>query len=537
VALLVFLLPFVLGASVPLVETGTRDVDPALVRLDDGSLLAAFTRVVGVAGQKVDADIYLVRAGSLGDAVLGVWARPVRHSAFTGDKEEGPNLFLTPGGLVGLAYTSDTTGIDQVYLSTAPPPGDAWIVPAAPLALGEQGGTATRWPDAIARGFEILLVYEADDGAGPAVHFNRSLSGVIWDNPVTVADPGRRPSITRLPNGDLRVVYEDPVSGGLLATSSSTGRTGSWTPPEAVPVPGGTEPALAVMWDGRTAAFASGTSPGGRTLQRSFRSDPGAWTAPEEMEGFGSAPVNGAPDPLAVMQGVLCMVFDSRSEEAFPPTVGQVFFNCEVDYSCTESPLFDGVREIVDPNPCQNGMLVVDWDNPTHYGSASISGARYYVYRDTDPDFVPSEANRITGPLISTFFVDTEVLPDTAYHYAVRAENFEECPDGGPMGGMMDGNSVRISGLDGAPQPPGPVAGLEGQRQADGFGRILFSWQQAEGATSYNVYRMDGESYREQDLVLVGRGIRSTEVLISEGSERMTFYLVKALSGCGIEGD
>lgn len=323
-----------------------------------------------------------------------------------------------------------------------------------------------------------------------------------------------------------------------MATSSPTGEAGSWTPPEPLPIPEGREAAVLVHWDDRTAVYASGAAPQGRVIQRSYREDPGQWTDAEGLWSLDPAQVNGAPDPLVVEPGVLCMAFDGRSNEAFPPLAGRVYFGCDMDFSCTEAPLFGGVQAIDDPDPCQTGMLVVHWDPPLHYGSSQIPGARYYVYRDTEPDFTPSGANRIAGPVVSTFFIDSTVSPDTRYYYVVRAENFEDCPTGGPRGGMMDDNEVRLSGVDRTPLPPaGLLEHLRAEPLLPRDGGVALVWPETAGAVAYNIYRMDGDLFLARDLVLLAEGLPDTAIHVDMGEEQLAFFLVRPVSDCGVEGD
>lgn len=544
-ALLLLLLALASGAGVPLAPGGDWDLDPTLLYMEEmgGSFLVVFARIDGVSGPKINANLYLTRADSLDAALQGQWsaAQAIPPALLPGIMERAPDLFHAPGGLVGLFYTSDQTGLEQVYMTTAPPPGVGWSMPLAPLPLGEPAGTATRWPAALEDPDRYMLVYEAEGPGGPAIHANWSHSGISWNSPVTVAASGRRPSVTRASTGEFWVVFEDGATGRIMLTTSPTGGSGTWTPPQPLPVPDGREAAAMLHWDDRTAVYASAPSTGGAwSIQRTFRAPLDSWTPAEELDEFGVGLINGAPDPVAVGRGMVCAVFDSRSDHDFPPATSTGHFWCTVDLSCTEAPHFDGVQGIEDPDPCQTGMLVVDWDLPLHFGSARISGARYYVYRGTAPNFVPAPENRVAGPLFSTFYIDTFHLPDTRYWYVVRAENLEDCPEGnGPRGGMMEGNLVRVSAYDPTPRPPGDrIDILRAAASRSSPGSVRLAWSSTADAAGYNLYRMDGEAFRADGLELLpGSPVAGTEVEVERGGARLAFFAVKPVSVCGIEGE
>ncbi len=107
---------------------------------------------------------------------------------------------------------------------------------------------------------------------------------------------------------------------------------------------------------------------------------------------------------------------------------------------CTLPPLFDGLLglESADSDGCE---LDLQWDPAVPECSGGIT---YNIYRSTTPDFTPSPANMLATGLTGTTYADLNaLLPDTEYHYVVRAV------DG--SNGREDENLVALSGAAGGP--------------------------------------------------------------------------------------
>ncbi len=131
---------------------------------------------------------------------------------------------------------------------------------------------------------------------------------------------------------------------------------------------------------------------------------------------------------------------------------------------CIEPPIFAGVDRVSD-NHGQNCSLTVDW--PPVDRLFCGGGARFNVYRSTQPGFEPDPSSLVASCLTGQSLVDSEVQPDTEYFYIVRAED-DTVGHGGPCGGNEDRNTERDSATPGGPRLFGDdfENGL-GQWQAD----------------------------------------------------------------------
>lgn len=527
------------AAVLPVVEGPAVDLDPALVLLDQGGVLVVFERLVPRQGNKVDSDLIAVRALSLDDAVRGIWEAPVPVSAASArDVDEGqPELVRLPNGGLGLFYVSDASGAEQIWLSVSVDEGSTWSQPTQPLALGGLA-TARRHPAVIVERQSILLAYEADIVAETEARLNFSLTptGLSWDAPIRLALDADSPSLALLRDGDHTVVYRDRGTGALRVIRSPTGVAGTWSAPVRLPVEGGLDPALLGHWDGRPAVWAAAPDPDqDLAIYRTYRTY-GLWGQPERPDDWLAGGPSRNPEPVVIEPGVLCMAFDLRSEAVGTPTDADVVFGCRYDFSCLEAPTFAGVRAVIDVEPCFTNGLRLTWDPPTDYGSAQVEGARYYVYRGTTPDF--PLVDPIAGPLTGTSWLDVEAEPEQTYWYAVRAENLEDCPVGtGPMGGMLDTNTVRKEGIDAVPLPPdGPVRGLRIDLGNVTDRRMLLTWETHPEAGYYRVYRMDAPVFDPGGFSVVVDPI-DTMVELPRGLADLSFLDVRPVSQCGLEGD
>jgi len=108
---------------------------------------------------------------------------------------------------------------------------------------------------------------------------------------------------------------------------------------------------------------------------------------------------------------------------------------------CTAAPSFAGLDEVSSPGQ-SSCALELSWSA----GAANCGpGVTYSVYRDTDPEFVPSPAYLVASDLTGTTYSDTGVEGGTLYTYIVRAIDTGNLTE--------DGNLVRAGGA-----PSGPVA-------------------------------------------------------------------------------
>jgi len=108
--------------------------------------------------------------------------------------------------------------------------------------------------------------------------------------------------------------------------------------------------------------------------------------------------------------------------------------------ACTAPPLFAGIGSATNAGSAQC-RIDLAWPpaQPACGGPAS-----YAVYRSTDADFIPDEANRIAGGIAGAAFADAGVTADAPWHYIVRASD--------DANGSEDANLVRLSAL-----PTGPA--------------------------------------------------------------------------------
>lgn len=118
-----------------------------------------------------------------------------------------------------------------------------------------------------------------------------------------------------------------------------------------------------------------------------------------------------------------------------------ICFETNTSGTCTASPAFTGVSSVSSSNNLQCG-LDIQWNAATSQCGNTVS---YDIYRSTDPDFIPSEANKVADSINALQWHDPSVLPDTEYYYMVRVR------DDGNM--SVDNNVVKLSSI-----ATGPVA-------------------------------------------------------------------------------
>ena len=114
--------------------------------------------------------------------------------------------------------------------------------------------------------------------------------------------------------------------------------------------------------------------------------------------------------------------------------------------ACALAPTFAGATGVVSTEQSSCG-LTVSW-TPGQSSCPLAPTLRYNIFRSTEPDFVPSAANRIATCVVGpSSYLDTDNLQSgTTYYYVVRAEDDTTGNGGACGGGNEDGNSVAVAG-------------------------------------------------------------------------------------------
>ena len=196
---------------------------------------------------------------------------------------------------------------------------------------------------------------------------------------------------------------------------------------------------------------------------------------------------------------------------------------------CGSAPSFVGLASAGDLSGCADTGVRLTWPAAVSWGSGSTG--TYAVYRDADPGFVPSPANRIAAGIQETSYDDLSAPNDTPLWYVVRAENNETCAEGPANGGMVDGNLVRMPARDDTSQPsPGDVSdSLRTDPVNAAHVRLL--WTASPPAARYRVERADSP---QGPFVSLGETQATRwEDLDEMGSMASRYYRVTALDSCG----
>ncbi|MBD3867369.1 MAG: M28 family peptidase [Acidobacteria bacterium] len=198
---------------------------------------------------------------------------------------------------------------------------------------------------------------------------------------------------------------------------------------------------------------------------------------------------------------------------------------------CVTGPAFEGLRSAVDVDACGGGGVTLSWDEAQAWGTGDAG--TYAMYRDADPGFTPSAANRVASGLTGLTWTDLAAPTDQTWNYLVRAENDETCGAGPANGGMTDANLSRIQVTESTSRPAaGFVAGVTLAMINDAH--LLLTWPPAAGAASYRVYRSDNPA---TGFVLFGSSTgTSYEDLAQGGNANSWYYRVVAVNPCGEEG-
>ncbi len=113
--------------------------------------------------------------------------------------------------------------------------------------------------------------------------------------------------------------------------------------------------------------------------------------------------------------------------------------------TCVLNPSFAGAAS-ASSNGQSNCGVTVNW-TPGVSSCLTAPNLLYNIFRGTEPDFVPSVANRIATCVVGpSSYLDTDNLQSgITYYYVVRAEDGSTGNGGACGGGNEESNSVRVS--------------------------------------------------------------------------------------------
>ncbi len=200
--------------------------------------------------------------------------------------------------------------------------------------------------------------------------------------------------------------------------------------------------------------------------------------------------------------------------------------------SCGGAPSFGGATSARDANPCGDTGITVTWKVAPAWGTGHAGS--YSVYRDTDPSFTPSAANRVATGVTGTTWTDSSAPNDVVLYYVVRAENDETCSTGPKNGGMTDANLVRVSSRDETIQiVPGDV-GSTLLATVINEAHVRLTWASTPSAVDYHVYRSASPQGPFTKIAEVsGTTFDDKDQL---GNSANAYYRVKAANSCSVEG-
>jgi hypothetical protein len=155
------------------------------------------------------------------------------------------------------------------------------------------------------------------------------------------------------------------------------------------------------------------------------------------------------------------------------------------DSRCFSPPVFGGLTRVDDGAECAGTLPTLHWDPPSTWGA----GNPWYfiIYRADNPNFDPDTSfPHFRVDPTETSWTDITATAGNTYWYAVRAES-DELGCGGPTGGHMDDNQVKMEGtiLSGNEAPP--IRDLKPHQNTDG--ETLFTWTTDGDDLRYDLYR------------------------------------------------
>ncbi|TAL36684.1 MAG: hypothetical protein EPN93_07610 [Spirochaetes bacterium] len=156
--------------------------------------------------------------------------------------------------------------------------------------------------------------------------------------------------------------------------------------------------------------------------------------------------------------------------------------------------------------------VAVTWDEVTGAGE-------YRVYKS--PDTADGEYQRVARGITGTEWEDAAVTVGRAYYYRVSAEN-----DGGESVLSTEDGGHAGSGTPKPPVAPRNLAASDGA-----IGSVGLSWEAAEGAASYTVYRSGTRNGIYAELAAGITGTSYADSTVSAGSAY--YYKLKAVNGDG----
>lgn len=164
----------------------------------------------------------------------------------------------------------------------------------------------------------------------------------------------------------------------------------------------------------------------------------------------------------------------------------------------------DTPQNVTATDGTQTGKITVTWD--------AVTGATYYqVSRSTNPD---TGYSVISGDETLASYEDTTVTPAIDYYYKVQAFNDTQSS-------VSSDYSLGMAGL----AAPGNVAATDGTYTD----RVEISWDAADGASHYRVYRSTDDDTGFADISGLVTGTSYSDDTGTPGTDY--YYRVKAVTG------